>query len=126
MPSVLIVDDDQVNCTLVKHILQRAGIDVMFAYNGDDGMSAVVRGGVDLVIVDVFLPQRNGSNGIELVRQLRQNPMTADLPIISLTAAPTTQLERDALAAGADMFLTKPFNPEQLTCVVHRLLGVKP
>lgn len=125
MPCVLIVDDDQVNCTLIKHILQRAGLDVIFAHNGDDGMTAASRG-VDLAIVDVYLPQCSGSNGIELVRQLRENPATADMPIISLTAAPTPQLEKDALQAGSDMFMTKPFNPEELTGVVRRLLGVTP
>ena len=75
----------------------------------------------DLVILDVMLP---GASGFEILRALRGQPGTARLPVILLTAKGSAQVREQAMAAGASMFIAKPFANADLLAAVRQLVGV--
>ena len=115
---VLVVEDDLAIRSLLTRILGRRGYQVVTA---DDGRAAleVAGDGFDLMLLDVGLPVMNG---LEVCRQLRARPATAQLPILMLTGRDQPGDIRDGLAAGADDFLSKPFELAQLMARVERVL----
>jgi DNA-binding response OmpR family regulator len=115
---VLVVEDDLAIRSLLTRILGRRGYQVVTA---DDGRAAleVAGDGFDLMLLDVGLPVMNG---LEVCRQLRARPATARLPILMLTGRDQPGDIRDGLAAGADDFLSKPFELAQLMARVERVL----
>jgi pilus assembly protein CpaE len=120
MPTrILIVDDDPVNQKLVAVILKQAGYDTFTAGTGPEALSHVDETKPELIISDVEMP---GMNGYELTRQLRQKPATAHLPIMILTSHDTVQEKIKGFEAGADDYMTKPFEPSELQARVRVLL----
>jgi DNA-binding response OmpR family regulator len=103
--KILIVDDDVDTLRLVGLMLQRQGYQISAATNGQQGLSKAVDEQPDLILLDIMMPNMDG---YEVTRQLRQNPITANTPILMFTAK--TQLD-DKVAGfevGADDYLTKP------------------
>ena len=118
--KILIVDDDVDTLRLVGLMLQRQGYQISAATNGQQGLSKAVEEQPDLILLDVMMPDMDG---YEVTRQLRQNPITADTPILMFTAK--TQLD-DKVAGfevGADDYLTKPTHPSELQAHVKALLS---
>lgn len=118
--KILIVDDDVDTLRLVGLMLQRQGYQISAATNGQQGVSKAVEEKPDLILLDVMMPDMDG---YEVTRQLRQNPITADTPILMFTAK--TQLD-DKVAGfevGADDYLTKPTHPSELQAHVKALLS---
>ena len=113
---VLIVEDSDAIRSLLTKLLGRRGYDVVAVSSGQDALDAAA-GGFDVVLLDVGLPD---VNGLEVCRQLRSRPATADLPIILLTGRAQPGDIRDGLAAGADDFLTKPFEEAELMARLRR------
>jgi DNA-binding response OmpR family regulator len=105
---VLIIDDDVDLIQLASLIFKKAGYQVIGAKDGLDGISKFFTHRPDLIIMDVMMP---GSNGFEICQRIRQ---VSDEPVILLTALNKEQDMLKGFAAGADDFLTKPFNPEIL------------
>lgn len=117
--KILIVDDDVDTLRLVGLMLQRQGYQISAATNGQQGISKALEEQPDLILLDVMMPDMDG---YEVTRQLRQNSITADTPILMFTAK--TQLD-DKVAGfevGADDYLTKPTHPSELQAHVKALL----
>jgi two-component system response regulator MtrA len=115
---VLVVEDDLAIRNLLWIMLDQRRYRVSTVADGRAALE-VAGTGFDLVLLDLGLP---GLNGLEVCRQLRARPETARLPIVMLTGRDDPRGVRDGLAAGADDFLTKPFNLVQLMATVERVL----
>lgn len=116
--SVLIVDDDPFIRKLVATTLEDvAGFELEEAHDGHAALAAAEARPPAIVFLDVNMP---GMDGIETVRRMRERPETVHATIVMLTAA-GQESERDARAAGADLFLTKPFSPLDLLRLVDEL-----
>jgi len=119
--AVLIVDDDQFIRRLIATTLEDVGdFDLHEAADGRQALEIAARQEPTLVFLDVDMPELNG---IEACRQLRHQESTSEATIVMLTAAVGAEVERQAEAAGADLFLTKPFSPLDLLQLVDRLGG---
>jgi len=111
-PRILVVDDDKNVVQIIAVNLHYEGMEVIEAYNGAEALAKVETARPDLILLDIMMPDLDG---IEVCRRLKQDASTADIPIIMLTAK---TMDEDMLAgweAGADDYLTKPFNPLGLT-----------
>ncbi len=116
---ILVVDDDQVTLTLVTIVLQKEGFQV-FPFDTPKGaLSRVDEIKPELVIVDVTMPEMDG---YELTRRLRRNPHTAHVPIMILTSHDTVQDKIKGFEAGAEEYITKPFEPAELLVRARNLL----
>jgi CheY-like chemotaxis protein len=116
---VLIVDDDQFIRRLITTTLEDvADFDLHEAADGRQALTVAAEEAPTLVFLDVDMPELNG---IEVCRALRQQPSTNQAMIVMLTAAHGDEVERQAEAAGADLFLTKPFSPLDLLRLVDEL-----
>lgn len=124
MTKILIVEDEEKIARFVELELVHEGYEVIKAINGRDGLQIAEKGEVDLVILDVMLPE---INGLEVLRRLRK---TSDIPIILLTARDAVMDKVSGLDAGADDYITKPFAIEELlarirTALKRRVVTVK-
>lgn len=116
---ILIIDDDLDTLRLVGLMLQRQGYEISAATNGEQGLAKAIEEKPNLVLLDIMMP---GMDGYEVARRLRQNPATANLPILMFTAK--SQLDDKVLGfeVGADDYLTKPTHPSELQAHVKALL----
>ena len=113
---MLIIDDDVDLIQLASLLFKKAGYQVLIASDALDGISKFFTHHPDLVILDVMLP---GSNGFDICQRIRQ---VSEEPLIMLTALNQEQDMLKGFAAGADDFLTKPFNPEILLARARTVL----
>jgi two-component system cell cycle response regulator DivK len=116
---ILLVEDNDKNLKLTRDLLEWAGFAVDAATTGEDAIAQAERSAPDLVLMDLQLP---GMDGHEALARLRQNPGTADVPVIALTASAMPLDRERALAAGFDGFLEKPINVRQFPDQVRRYL----
>ena len=118
MAAVLVVDDDPFIRHLIVSTLEGVGgIRLVEAADGEEAVARARQDSPRLVFLDIDMP---GLDGVEACRRLREGP-AADATIVMLTAAAGEEVERDASAAGADLFLTKPFSPLELLRIVDGL-----
>ncbi len=115
---VLVVEDEPAIARLLQVELGASGFEVRLAADGNEALAAVAEDVPDVVIADVMMPRMGG---FELVRHLREDPRTEDVSIIMLTARGLKADKLEGLTAGADDYLTKPFDNEEL---VTRVRGV--
>lgn len=113
---ILVVDDDVELASLLREFLQREGFEVEFAHNGAVGLETALRGGFDLVVLDVMLP---GLDGFDILRRLRPQ---SSVPVLMLTARGEDVDRIVGLELGADDYLAKPFNPRELVARVRAIL----
>jgi DNA-binding response OmpR family regulator len=113
---ILVVDDDADIRTLVRELLGRQGYDVQDAADGRDGLRAFYAGSPDLVILDVSMPELDGWQTLERIRDL------SDVPVVMLTARAAELEKVRGLKAGADDYVTKPFGRQELLARVEALL----
>lgn len=116
---VLIVEDERDIRDLIVLHLQRDGYQVSTAGSGEDALLQVRQSPPDLVLLDLLLP---AMSGLEVCRRLRQEPTTATLPILMLTAKADEVDRVVGLELGADDYVVKPFSPKELLARVHALL----
>jgi diguanylate cyclase (GGDEF)-like protein len=119
MTRVLIADDDEDIRAFLEVTLALNGYEVIEANDGVDAVERARRGGPDLVILDVMMPRMDG---LEVLRRLREDARTAHLPIVLLTARGQAADTIEGLDAGADSYLTKPFEAEVLHAHVRAAL----
>jgi pilus assembly protein CpaE len=117
--KILIVDDDVDTLRLVGLMLQRQGYQISAATNGQQGLSKAVEEMPDLILLDVMMPDMDG---YEVTRQLRQNSLTAGIPILMFTAKTQLDDKVTGFEVGADDYLTKPTHPSELQAHVKALL----
>lgn len=118
--KILVVDDDPAIGKLLSLVLRQAGYEVTTVASGEEGLAHATSHLPDLAILDVMLP---GMDGYMLCRALRQNLTTGLLPILMLTAQGDTRDKLMGFNAGADDYLTKPFEPQELAYRVKALLA---
>jgi two-component system chemotaxis response regulator CheY len=118
--TVLTVDDSASVRQMVKLTLTGAGYQVIQANDGAEGLAKAREAVVDMVVTDINMPNMNG---LALIRELRQLPSYKGVPIIFLTTESDDGMKREAKAAGATGWITKPFQQEQLVAVVKKVLG---
>jgi two-component system alkaline phosphatase synthesis response regulator PhoP/two-component system response regulator VicR len=119
MPKkILAVDDERSIVRLVQVNLQRAGYDVVTAFDGKEALDKVASEQPDLVVLDVMMPYMDG---FEVLQTLRKNPNTRELPVIMLTAKAQDADVFRGWQNGVDCYLTKPFNPMELIAFVKRI-----
>ncbi|GIM93818.1 response regulator transcription factor [Paractinoplanes toevensis] len=123
MSTVLIADDDADHRELLTLALRRAGHEVVAAEDAASAMAALRGGGIDAALLDVRMP---GESGIELCRRLRSEPATALLPVMLISADVNDQRILAALDAGADDYLTKPFQRAELCARLDGLILRRP
>lgn len=120
MTTILVVDDDADIRDLVGFKLELSGYEVRSVGDGPSALAAVDEGLPDLVVLDVMMP---GMSGYDVCRQLREKPATRHLPIIMLTARAQDRDVDTGFSSGADDYVVKPFNPQELVRRVSALLG---
>jgi two-component system phosphate regulon response regulator PhoB len=118
-PHVLVVDDEEDILELVEYNLSRNGFEVETVASGEEALTAVSRRRPDLMVLDLMLP---GVDGLDVCRQLRQRPATADLPIVMLTARGEEAEIVSGLELGADDYVPKPFSPRVLIARLKAVL----
>jgi two-component system alkaline phosphatase synthesis response regulator PhoP len=114
MPTVLIVDDEQHIRLLIEQTLEELeddGVELLTASDGDEALDVVANHHPDLVFLDVMMPKRNG---FEVCRAIKDDPATAGTTVILLTAKGQAYDREQGMDAGADQYLTKPFDPDDL------------
>jgi len=116
MIKILIVEDDEKLARFVELELLHEGYEILKADNGRTGLEIAEKGEVDLVLLDIMIPQ---INGLEVLRRIRK---TSDLPVIMLTARDAVMDKVSGLDAGADDYITKPFAIEELLARIRTAL----
>jgi DNA-binding response OmpR family regulator len=117
---ILVVDDDPAVRLFTCVCLQTEGFDVVEARCGEEALDAARREtGLDLVVLDNPMP---GMSGTEVAKRLRDDPKAAALPILMLSAMSSDHDQWDGWRAGVDLYLTKPFEGEDLVAQVMRLI----
>jgi DNA-binding response OmpR family regulator len=109
--KILIVDDEPDIVELVSYNLKKDGFRVMTASDGEEALKKIRKDKFDLVVLDLMLP---GIQGVELCRIIRNDPKTANTPIIMLTAKGEEVDRVIGLESGADDYMTKPFGAREL------------
>jgi len=116
---VMVIEDEKEIRELVRYNLERAGYRVSAIADGEEGLERVFASRPDLLVLDLMLP---GASGLEVLRELRGEPATRDLPVLVLTARSAEMDRLLGFEHGADDYLTKPFSPRELVARVRALL----
>jgi diguanylate cyclase len=118
MPTIVIVDDNQDLLSTYTVLLPAKGFEVLTASDGLTGLELVAKHGATLacVVIDVRMPELNG---YQLVQALRSDPATAHLPLILFTAMTRSADRQQGALVGADCYLTKPVDPEDLIATIQ-------
>ena len=116
---VLIVDDDELSCTVCTQVLRKAGYDAAFATDGQRALETLASSHYDLVVADVLMPHMSG---FELVRTMRTDERLTRLPVLFLTACQEDDMLSRGYRAGCDSYLVKPVRPPDLLEEVESLL----
>lgn len=120
--TILVVDDVAKNIQLVASFLTKAGYQINFAVDGESAIDHAIKGNFDLILLDIMMP---GLDGIEVCRRLKANKITADIPIIFLTAKTDDESFSRGFEAGGVDYITKPFNPAELLGRVKTHLNLR-
>ena len=120
MPRVLVVDDDPQVLRLLRVNFELEGFDVASAANGEEALAEIASELPDVLVCDIMMP---GIDGLEVVRRLRADPKTASLPVVMVSAKAQQADLAHGKDAGADEYVTKPFDPQDLIDAVQRLLN---
>ncbi len=121
-PRILIVDDNAQNLELLEGLLCSRGYDTSKAYNGREAIERVAEEPPDLVLLDVLMPIMDG---YEACKRLKEDEKTRLIPIVLLTALDSVEDKVKGIEAGADDFITKPFQKPELLARVKSLIRVK-
>jgi CheY-like chemotaxis protein len=120
VPKVLVVDDDPVIVRLLEVNFEMEGFEVVSAVDGADGVEKARAEQPDIVVSDVMMPK---VSGLELCERLKADDATAGIPVVLLSAKAQVTDIRAGLDAGADDYVTKPFEPLDLIDRVNKLLA---
>jgi CheY-like chemotaxis protein len=125
MTRILIVDDDPMVCMAIEVFLQRHGFEVSVTDGGEAGLRALDRGGIDLMIVDIFMPHMRGFESIRIFHE-----HAPAIPLVAMSGyafanlnSPAPDFLRMALELGASRCLRKPFTPLALLTVINECIA---
>lgn len=119
--TILVVDDVVSNVLLLRVLLTNEKFKVITASNGKEALSQAVNAHPDLILLDVMMPEMNG---FEVAERLKSDPETQNIPIIFLTALNTTADIVKGFKVGANDFISKPFNKEELVIRVNHQISL--
>jgi DNA-binding response OmpR family regulator len=114
--SLLLVDDDVELCSMMQEFIREAGHHLDVAHDGREGLMRILNGSYDLAILDVMMPV---IDGVTVLQQIRRR---ANIPVILLTARVQLEDRIHGLNAGADDYVPKPFDPDELHARIHAIL----
>jgi two-component system alkaline phosphatase synthesis response regulator PhoP/two-component system response regulator VicR len=117
--KVLVCDDERHIVRLIQVNLERQGYNVVTAFDGKEGLEKIRSEKPNVVVLDVMMPYMDG---FEVLKTIRREPETENLPVIMLTAKAQDKDVFEGYHYGADMYLTKPFNPMELVTFVKRIV----
>jgi len=117
---ILLVEDNEANQMLASAVLELEGFDVHVAGSAVEALDQITEGVPDLILMDVQLP---GQDGLSLTRQLKNDPATAAIPIVALTAHAMSGDRATALGAGCAGYISKPIDTKTFGALVRRYLG---
>ncbi len=120
MTRILVAEDERDIRELIAFTLRFAGFDVMLATNGAEAVELAEADPPDLVILDVRMPRMSG---YEACRRLKENPRTASVPVVFLSAKGQDSEVQQGLASGAEEYILKPFAPDELIRQVRDILN---
>jgi CheY-like chemotaxis protein len=115
---VLVAEDNEINFELVSAMLERDGFSIRWARDGNEAIAALADS-LDLLILDLHLPRLSG---LDVLRHVRSDPASRDLPVLVLTADAMAGTRDAVLAEGASDYMTKPFDLNALRAMVARIL----
>lgn len=119
MATILVIDDDELVSRTLQRALKLYGYHVMVARSGTEGLQMARRHRPDLFILDIIMP---GADGYQVCRQIRGDPLLRDLPVLFLTTRGKDEDKIEGFRAGADDYLPKPFNMEELQLRMKAIL----
>jgi DNA-binding response OmpR family regulator len=117
--KILIVDDERDIVKALTIRLQRAGYEVVTAFDGAQGIFMAHKENPDLIILDIRMP---AGNGFSVAEKLKESTDTVAIPVIFLTGSPEENSEGKAMALGARFYVKKPYDPEELLDAIRRAL----
>lgn len=117
--TILVIDDDAMNREVMEAFLMAESYQVLLAHNGTEGLQLAKQHLPDLILLDVRMPDLSG---YEVCAVLKQQPPTKTIPVMLVTGFDAPEERRLGMQAGADDFLTRPFNGDQLLQRVANLL----
>jgi two-component system, sensor histidine kinase and response regulator len=109
---ILVVDDNEVNITVISQMLKQAGYRVMVVLSGEAALRLAEKNVPDLILLDIMMPP--GIDGFETIKRLKANPITENIPVIFLSALDDTQTKVKGFDMGAVDFVTKPFQEKEV------------
>lgn len=112
-PVILLIDDDRELCELIKEVIDRRGLRIHVAHDGQRGLALILTEKFDLILLDVMLPK---IDGLDVLREVRQR---SNVPIIMLSAKGGQSDRVIGLEGGADDYLPKPFGPDELVARIR-------
>ncbi len=119
MSTILIVEDEQPIRSMVGYALRPAGFELQEAADAEQAYAEINRKPPELILMDWMLP---GSSGLELVKRLKRNASTQDIPVIMLTARGEENDKLNGFKAGIDDYISKPFSPAELIARIQAVL----
>ena len=119
-PVLLVADDDEDILTLVQLRLTRSGYEVVVARDGEEALRLARERQPDLAVLDWMMPK---ASGLEVLRAIRADATTHDIPVVLLTARASEADIAEGLAAGADDYIAKPFSPQELAARIQVILA---
>jgi two-component system, cell cycle response regulator len=121
-PTILVADDEPVNRALIERLLVRECYHVLAARNGNEAVEQARSALPDLVLLDMMMPEMDG---LDACRLIKETEATRDIPVIFLSARGETEMKVSALSLGADDYISKPFEAEELIARVHVAIRLK-
>lgn len=119
---ILIVDDEAINRTLIKTVLSKENYTLYFAVNGLEALEVLQKNEVDVILLDVMMPEMDG---YETLRAIKSKTELANVQVIMITALSEKSVLKETLKLGADEFLNKPFDIEELKIRIRNVLKLK-
>ncbi len=121
-PRILCIDDNRRNLSILQELLED-DFELDCAPSGEDGLNSLKEARPELILLDVMMP---GVDGYEVCKQVKADPETSEIPIVLVSALSRSEDRELGFAAGADAYLSKPFDPDVLLDLVENYVSVAP
>jgi CheY-like chemotaxis protein len=119
MPTVLVVEDNEMNMQLVEYLLEEGGFQILKASSGEEALKLTNENVPDLILMDIHLP---GMDGLSVVKRMKESDRTSRIPILALTAH-AMRGDRDRfLQAGCDGYISKPIDVKTFVPSIQRYI----
>ena len=120
--TILVVDDEAPIRLMLQQVLTQEGYDIVTAEDGKEGLDLILKSTPDLILLDLRMPRLDG---ITFLKAMRTDPKTRSIPVIVLTGLKSRETLEQAMEAGADDFVTKPFETVELKIRIRAMLKLK-